>query len=262
MSRLRIFLSSAVFSFRAQFSWLNPPMWLTMKFVLSLSQMAFFVFVGLFIRGPTAIPFIAIGNALQVISWNTVFSVINITSHDKWDGTLPLMLATPASRMPLFIGRAMIHVFDGLLSIAIAFAFAAFLFGVDFGQANALALTITVLLTAFTMAGYGLLIGGFSFYFRDPIVFANIFTFILLIFCGVNFPVSDLPAAIQPISYIFPLTYGVEAARNAIAGANLLEISTILGQQLVVGLASIMLGYIFFRSFENMARKTGKIEAV
>jgi len=237
-------------------------MWLTMKFVLSLSQMAFFVFVGLFIRGPTAIPFIAIGNALQVISWNTVFSVINITSHDKWDGTLPLMLATPASRMPLFIGRAMIHVFDGLLSIAIAFAFAAFLFGVDFGQANALALTITVLLTAFTMAGYGLLIGGFSFYFRDPIVFANIFTFILLIFCGVNFPVSDLPAAIQPISYIFPLTYGVEAARNAIAGANLLEISTILGQQLVVGLASIMLGYIFFRSFENMARKTGKIEAV
>jgi len=224
--------------------------------------MAFFVFVGLFIRGPTAIPFIAIGNALQVISWNTVFSVINITSHDKWDGTLPLMLATPASRMPLFIGRAMIHVFDGLLSIAIAFAFAAFLFGVDFGQANTLALTITVLLTAFTMAGYGLLIGGFSFYFRDPIVFANIFTFILLIFCGVNFPVKDLPAAIQPISYIFPLTYGVEAARNAIAGANLLEISTILGQQLVVGLASIMLGYIFFRSFENMARKTGKIEAV
>lgn len=262
MSRLRIFASSAVFSFRAQFEWLDPSMWLTMKFVLSLSQMAFFVFVGLFFAGPNAIPFIAIGNALQSVAWNTVFAVVNITGHDKWEGALPLVLATPASRLPIFIGRAMLHVFDGMLSVAISFFFAAFLFGVDFGQANALALAVTVFLTAFTMAGYGLLIGGFSFYFRDPIVFANIFTFSLLIFCGVNFPVQDLPAAIQPVSYAFPLTYGVTAARQAIQGANLLEVSPILGQQLLVGLASMMLGYLFFLSFEHMARKTGRIEAV
>lgn len=260
MNRLRIFLSSAVFSFRAQFSWLNPSMWLTMKFVLSLSQMAFFVFVGLFIKGPDAIPFIAVGNALQSLSWNTVFSVINITGHDKWDGTLQLVLATPASRLPLFIGRAMIHVLDGLLSVAISFFFAAFIFGVNFGQTNALALTVAVVLTSFTMSGFGLLIGGFSFHFRNPLVFANIFTFILLIFCGINFPVQDLPPQIQPASYIFPLTYGVTAARNAIAGATLIDISPILGQQLAVGLVSIMLGYFFFQAFERSARKSGKIE--
>lgn len=262
MNPLRVFLSSAIFSFRAQFSWLNPPMWLTMKLVLSLSQMAFFVFVGLFISGPSVIPFIAIGNALQTVSWNTVFSVINITSHDKWDGTLPLVLATPASRLPLFVGRAMIHVFDGMLSVVISFVFAAFLFGVDFGKANALALVITVFLTALTMAGFGLLIGGLSFYYREPLIFANIFMFILLIFCGVNFPVQDLPQPVQPVSYAFPLTYGVAAARKAIAGETLFNISTLLGQQLLVGLVSIMLGYFFFRTFENVARKTGKIEAV
>jgi len=231
-----------------------------MKFVLSLSQMAFFVFVGLFIKGPDAIPFIAVGNALQSLSWNTVFSVINITGHDKWDGTLQLVLATPASRLPLFIGRAMIHVLDGLLSVAISFFFAAFIFGVNFGQTNALALTVAVVLTSFTMSGFGLLIGGFSFHFRNPLVFANIFTFILLIFCGINFPVQDLPPQIQPASYIFPLTYGVTAARNAIAGATLIDISPILGQQLAVGLVSIMLGYFFFQAFERSARKSGKIE--
>lgn len=262
MNRLRIFFSSAVFSYRAQFSWLNPPMWLTMKFVLSLSQMAFFVFVGLFISGPSVVPFIAIGNALQTVSWNTVFSVVNITSHDKWDGTLPLVLATPASRLPLFIGRAMIHVLDGLLSVVVSFTFAALLFGVNFGEANVLALVTTVLLTAFSMAGFGLLIGGFSFYYRDPLIFANIFLFIQLIFCGVNFPVQDLPQAIQPISYVFPLTYGVAAARMAIAGENLFGISTLLAQQLAIGLISIMLGYLFFRAFENTARRTGRIEAV
>jgi ABC-2 type transport system permease protein len=262
MNRLRVFMSSAVFSFRAQFDWLNPAMWLTMKLVLSLSQMAFFVFVGLYSQGPAAVPFIAIGNALQSVSWNTIFSVINITGHDKWDGTLQLMLATPASRLPLFVGRAMIHVLDGLLSVTISFFFAAFLFGVNFAQANVLALAIAVVMTSFTMTGFGLLIGGFCFHFRNPMVFANIFTFVLLIFCGVNFAVQDLPAQIQFISYAFPLTYGITAARNAINGATIFDISPLLGQQMIVGLISIMLGYIFFQAFERSARKSGKIEAL
>jgi ABC-2 type transport system permease protein len=260
MNSFKIFISSAVFSFRAQFDWLNPAMWITMKFVLSLSQMAFFVFVGIFAGAPVA--FIAVGNALQSISWNTVFSVINITGHDKWDGTLPLVLATPANRLPLYVGRAMIHVLDGILSAAISFVFAAFIFGVDFSQTNPLALIVVIVLTAFTMAGFGLLIGGFCFFFRNPMVFANIFTFCLLIFCGVNFPVTSLPTAIQPVSYIFPLTYGLTAARNAISGQDLIQIGPTLAIQLVVGVASMLIGYILFRSFENNARKTGKMEAL
>lgn len=260
MNNLKVFVSSAIFSFRAQFDWLNPAMWITMKFVLSLSQMAFFAFVGVF--AGASVPFIAIGNALQSLSWNTVFSVINITGHDKWDGTLPLVLATPAHRMPLFIGRAMIHVLDGLISVAISFAFAAFIFGVNFGQADVLALTLTVFLTAFTMAGFGLFIGGLSFFFRNPMVFANIFTFVLLIFCGVNFPVQSLPTVIQPVSYLFPLTYGITAARSAISGGNLIQIAPTLALQLVVGFAAMVIGFLFFRSFENNARKTGKMEAI
>lgn len=267
MSPIRIFFSSAVFSFRAQFDWLYPPMWLTMKLVMTLSQMAFFVFVGQFLlttgnARPDIIAYIAIGNAIMALSWNTVFAVINITGDDKWGGTLALLLATPAPRLPLFVGRAMLHVFDGMVSVAISFLFAVFLFGVNFGSANALALLVVVFLTAFTMAGFGLLIGGFAFYFRDPIVFANIFTFILLIFCGVNFPIQALPQPLQYVSYIFPLTYGIDAGRKAIGGATLIDISPLLSQMLIVGFMSIILGYIFFQSFERAARKTGRLEAV
>jgi ABC-2 type transport system permease protein len=261
MSWARVFFSSAIFSFKAQFSWLNPPMWLTMKFVLSISQMAFFVFVGMFIRGTSVIPYIAVGNAVQAVAWNTVFAVINITGSDKWQGTLPLMLATPASRLPIFIGRSMMHVIDGMLSVAISLFFAAFFFGVDFGHADIIALAVSVLLTSLTMAGYGLLIGGFAFYFRDPMIFANIFTYVLLIFCGVNFPISYLPSFVQPISYLFPLTYGVDAARAAIAGSSLLEVAPTLGWQVLVGVGSMLIGYMFFKSFENTARKTGRLEA-
>ena len=84
-SGLRVFLSSAVFSFRAQFSWLNPPMWVTMKLILPFSQMAFFCLLGEYLvlegfAGPDIVAYMAIGNAVQAMSWNTVFAVINITS--------------------------------------------------------------------------------------------------------------------------------------------------------------------------------------
>ena len=268
MSIIRVFLSSAIFSFKAQFGWLYPPMWLTMKLVMSLSQMAFFVFVAQFLittghsAGPDLVAYIAVGNAMSVLSWNTVFSVINITSHDKWDGTLQLVLATPANRLPLFVGRAMLHVFDGMISVIIGLAYAALLFGVNFGNANILLLFAVVFLTAVAMAGFRLLIGGLSFYYRDPLVFANIFTFILLIFCGVNFPVQELPQLLQPISYIFPLTYGVEAGRKTVAGASLAEIAPLIGQMMIVGITSIVLGYFFFTTFERLARKTGSLESV
>ncbi len=267
MNPLRIFFSSALFSFRAQFGWLYPPMWLTMKLVMSLSQMAFFVFVGQFLltsgsASADIIAYIAIGNALQMLSWNAVFSVINITSHDKWDGTLPLLLATPAHRLPIFVGRAMMHVFDGMLSVVVSFVYAAFLFGVNFGNTNMLALVVVVFLAAASMSGFGLLIGGLAFHFRNPLVFANIFTFILLIFCGVNFPVQELPQLLQIVSYIFPLTYGIEAGREAIKGATFIDIAPLLSQMVIVGLISTLLGYLFFRTFERWARKTGQLEAV
>ncbi len=268
MNPLRVFLSSATFSFKAQFSWLYPPMWMTMKLIMSLSQMAFFVFVAQFLvsagnaTGTEIVAYIAIGNAMSVLSWNTIFSVVNITSHDKWDGTLPLILATPAHRLPLFVGRAMLHVFDGMLSVLIGFAYAVFLFGVNFSQANILALLVVTFLTAFAMAGFGLLIGGLAFYYRNPLVFANIFTFILLVFCGVNFPIQELPPPLQLLSYIFPLTYGVEAGRAAVSGATLIDLSPLLGQMVIVGFVSIALGYVFFRTFEHVARKTGRLEAI
>jgi ABC-2 type transport system permease protein len=241
-------------------------MWLTMKIVLPFSQMAFFVFVAQFVVSKGIAPadlvaYMAIGNAIQALSWNTVFAVVNITGEDKWQGTLPLVLATPAERLPLFIGRAMIHMFDGLVSVVFSFIFAAFLFGVSFANTDLFALAVVLLLTALTMAGFGLMVGGLAFYFRNPIVFANIFTFVLLVFCGVNFPVSDLPAGIQFISYLIPLTYGVQAGREVIAGSTLADASPLIEQMLFAGLVAYALGYFFFRTFENSVRKNGRLEA-
>jgi ABC-2 type transport system permease protein len=81
-----------------------------------------------------------------------------------------------------------------------------------------------------------------------------------LLVCGVNFPVSYLPAYIQPISYAIPMTYGTEAARMAVAGSPLGDISGLLGLEALVGLVVMLTGYLMFRWFERIARSKGTLD--
>lgn len=258
---LRIFWSSATFATRALFSWLNPAMWLTQLLVLPLFQMAFFVYIARYINpvGVDAV-YIAVGNALQVVSFSAIFAVSNITSEEKWQGTLIPLLATPANRFPLFLGRAMIQVLNGMLTIVMGFAYATYIFEVDLSRTNVLALAVVIAVTSFTMTGFGLMIGSVGLYLRTAMIIANIFLFIGLLLCGVNFPVSALPAWLQPASYAIPLTYGTSAARLAVAGATSMEIAPLVIEEILVGAAAIMAGYALFISFEYLARARGTLE--
>lgn len=157
-------------------------------FTISLFQIAFFVYVIRYVGNPEiSITYVAVGNALQSAAYVSVFSVSNITSEEKWQGTLMPILATPANRFSLFVGRAMFQIFNGILTIAIAFAYAALIFGVDFSSMDLVALALVVLVTSFAMTGFGLMISSLGLYLRTATIIANIFLFIGLLFYGVNF---------------------------------------------------------------------------
>lgn len=258
---LRVFTSSAVFAFKALFSWLRPSMWAMQAFLLPLFQMAFFVYLARFVEpGTTTVTFIAIGNAMQVSAFSSIFAVCNITSEEKWQGTIVPVLSTPASRLPLFLGRAIFQIFNGAVTVAIGFAYAEFVFGVDLGGANFLSLAVVILLTSVAMTGFGLMLGSLGLYMRTAMIIANVFLFIGLLLCGVNFPVSELPAWLQPLSYAIPMTYGTAAARAAVAGATLVDLAPLLAEEVAAGVGSILVGYGLFRTFEYLARTRGRLE--
>ncbi len=136
----------------------------------------------------------------------------------------------------------------------------AFIFGVDFSSANLLSLSLVIIITAFSMTGFGLMLSSFGLYLRTSMVLANIFLFAELLFCGVNFPISYLPEGLRVFSYIFPMTYGTDAARAAVAGSSVGEIGVLLLAQLFVGSMAILLGYIWMKLFEYIARSKGTLE--
>ncbi len=50
--------------------------------------------------------------------------------------------------------------------------------------------------------------------------FSNFFRFPMIFLCGLFFPIDSLPVFLRPLSYILPLTYGVDILRGAITGTN------------------------------------------
>ncbi|MDG6990715.1 MAG: ABC transporter permease [Nitrososphaerota archaeon] len=258
---LRVFRGAFFFGRKGLIIWDSWEMWIMQIVITPIAQIGFFAFLSVYLKYPTSVTqFIVIGNALQSMSFSAVFAVANITSQDKWQGTLPSTMVTPANRVALFVGRAWFQVLLSALIAAAGLLYAGVIFGVSFATADFAGIAVVVLLTSMAMISFGLLISSVGLYMRTALIVANIFLFVTLLLSGVNFPVTELPAWLQPVAWVIPLTYGTEAVRMAISGASLWSLLPILGWEGLDGLLVLVVGFALFSGFESLSRKTGRFE--
>src|SRR3990170_7364477 len=118
---LRLFWQGTLLSYIALFHWLRPVTYIASKIVMPLSQVLFFTFLGTFATGPQNAHFYVIGNAVQIAAVSGIYGVTMSIGGDRWNGTLPYLFGTPANRLVMFVGRAFIHVIDGMLGVVIGF---------------------------------------------------------------------------------------------------------------------------------------------
>jgi len=258
---LRVFKGAFLFGRKGLIIWDSWDMWVMQIVITPIAQMGFFAFLSIYLRYPSSVTeYIVVGNALQSMSFSAVFAVANITSQDKWQGTLPSTIVTPANRVALFVGRAMFQVLLSALISAAGLLYAATVFGVSFESANFPGIAVVIFLTSAAMISFGLLISAVGLYMRTAMIVANIFLFITLLLSGVNFPVSVLPLWLQPASWTIPLTYGTEALRMAISGVPMLQLIPIIGREAIDGFLVLLAGFTLFIGFENLSRRTGRFE--
>ena len=260
-ANVEIFLRSTWLQYVALFQWATVRGYVGYKLILPITQILFFVELGVFATGPQNALYFALGNALQINANAGIFGVVATVANERQYGTLPMLLASPANRLITFLSRAVVNTLDGILSVVIAMALVAVLFRLDLQHANVPLLGLCVLIVSVTTSGLGLLFGSIGLIMRDAIVIANVVYYLLLVFCGINFPVDRLPAALQVVAYALPLTRGVEAAREAAAGASLVHVAGLLAGELAVGAVYAALGFALFRWLENQARRGGLQEA-
>jgi len=258
----QLFFQSAYLSYVALFHWLRPAQYLATKVVNPLWQIMFFTLMGIYGSGGESASFYVIGNALVLTALNGIFGVTFSITGERWTGTLPYLFGTPANRLTLFLGRSLIHIFDGMIGVVIGLTWGVLLLNLDLSQTNLLELLLIILITSFSTTGLGLALGSLSLVTRNVMFVNNTAYFGLLILSGANIAVEKLPAFIQKISYSLPLTRGIYSARAVVSGIPLSELLPLLGTELAIGMIYAILGYFLFTAFEYQAKKHGTLDVI
>jgi ABC-2 type transport system permease protein len=258
---IRLYFASAWYSYRALYAWQTIGPYISGKIAFPIAQMLFFLFIGK-LAGTLDPLYIVIGHILLLPATNGVAGVSMTISGERDFRTLPYLIASPAPRGPLFLGRSLVHIIDGLLSTIAALILGVIFFHVDLTHSNLPLTGLCILLLSVTSCGIGLLLGSLSLRTRDAWTITSMISILLYILSGVNFPINILPEFLQAISYSLPLTRGIQAARLAMNGENWSTIGQLFTGELLIGLIYFGVGYILFSWFEKLSLVDGQIEAM
>jgi ABC-2 type transport system permease protein len=260
-ANLRLYFASAWYSYRALYAWQSFEPYISGKIAFPIAQMLFFLYLGK-MAGVQDPLYIVIGNILLLPATNGVAGVSMTISGERDFRTLPYLIASPAARGPLFLGRSLVHIIDGLLSTIVALVLGVLFFHIDLSHSNLALAAACILLISITSCGLGMLLGSLSLRTREAWAITSIISILLYILSGVNFPVDLLPKYLQAISYSLPLTRGIQAARLAMGGADWSRVSALFTGELLIGLLYIAAGFLLFKLFERMSLVDGQIDTM
>lgn len=250
--------SSAVMYARNKFSLIPVWLWVLQIVITSFFTMFFFAVMADYVNNPDlTVRYVVIGNMVQSIAATTLFSVADIPGTEKHTGMLSSLVQSPASLFSIFMGMSMLNILSGLISATLSLCYAQFIFGIDLSAANFLSIAVIFLLTTLSLTGLGMAVGSVGLRLRTSTIIANIVSYIGLLICGVNFPISYLPEWVQFFSYLNPLTYAVNATRGAADGMGIAEISGDLTVMVILGAAYLLISFILFSVFEKRMRDLG-----
>jgi ABC-2 type transport system permease protein len=259
MKSIRIFFVGGLISYRALFNWIRPVLYVTTMLGSPLFQLLFFAYLGRFsrLRDDT---FYVVGNAIQVSAMAGIYGMTMGIANERQFGTLSPLLATPAARIPLFLGRALPNIANGLAISAFDFGVGALLLRFHFPGAAIPALALVVVVSVSSCTAFGLLLGSVGLRARDVFFIANLAYFLMLLFCGVNVPLEALPGWMSAIGRALPLTHGIEAGRRLAAGASLGGVGGLVATEAAIGVCYAAAAYVLFRVFELESRRRASLE--
>ena len=243
--------------YRAIFTWKS---WLAGWMVRVIAQVAFFAFIGERLGADEKVYYLLIGNAILVAAVVGVFS-LNMTTAERWAGTLPLLVASPSSPIVVFSARGSYLAVDGALSALAALFIAGPLFGMDLPWPRVLAVIPLTALVALASYCFGTFLAGIVFRFRSINSLVVLTTHVsLMAACGVNVPLSYFPEALAWAAHALPVTNGLLAVRGVFDGA---DAATILGDaalEAAVAAGWMTVALLSFNQLASRGRRDGSLD--
>lgn len=227
--------------------------------VRPISQVIFWALAAQFATGITDPSFQLIGNSVFVCTFSSLFTTADILVEERRGGTLPLLVVAAKNKFLVFSGRALVVGMHGIFTSIVTFLVGSAIFRLNLSQVAWGQLGLTLGITVFSVSCLGVCLGTVGVVLTDLNLIGNVVYLILIVICGVQFPTAMLPEWLQILAYVVPITRGAEAARLIVAGGGP-KVWPLLGGELLVGIAWLIIGYSLYRYLEYKARVYGTLD--
>ena len=197
--------------------------------------------------GGNYINFLAPGVISQAILFMAVFSGIELI-WDRQFGFLKATLVAPVSRLEVVLGRvfggATVATFQGLIVLLLTL-----LVGFKPQSFTMIPLAVCLMfLIALLFSALGTAIASLMKDFHGFQLIMNFLVMPIFFLSGAIFPLNNVPRLIQVVSYINPLTYGVDGLRQVLVGTSHFGLTTDISVLSIVGIILLLIGsYLFSR---------------
>ncbi|HEY3313245.1 MAG TPA: ABC transporter permease [Anaerolineales bacterium] len=205
------------------------------------------------------IGYIAVGTMIwmwqNVVLWNVGYALRN----EQMRGTLESNWLSPTWRFSYLLGSSVPQLVSMLMMLAVSGLEYALFFGVRFE--GSLWLTLLVVLAAIpSIYGLGFAFASVVITAREANAFVFLVRGVVMVFCGITYPISMLPTWMQSVTYWLPQTYIIHAVRTAALSTQGLDgILPDLKALALFGIFWLAVGYSLFNWMERRARQTGAI---
>jgi len=167
---------------------------------------------------------------------------------EKEIGTLEQLMVTPIKPYQLIIGKLVPFIIIGAVDVSIVLAIAHYWFEVPLRGSLLLLFGLSGLFILTTL-GLGLFISTIARSQQQAMLIAQFFFFMPFMFLsGFAFPIANMPALIQYITYLMPLRYFLEIVRGIfLKGATMQELWPQAAVLFIFGVTIISLSAMRFR---------------
>ncbi len=259
-ANLRLFWSGTRASWATYLVELTPTVFFGMRIPRILLQSLFFVFLAKAAGGDALARFALIGNGIQIAVFMVMLSMEVVIEAEKWNNTFQYMIAAPAHWFPTMLGKSMSYYGDALLASSVSFAVLIPLLNIQIAFANLLRAVPIILITLASASALGWLIGAFSLPIRYGYMICNLMAYAMMVFTGVNVPLSALPQWIQTIGGLLPVTHGLLAVRAVVDGASYTSVLPEVGWEVLIALVYAAAAWAMFGYRLKVTRTRGTFE--
>lgn len=200
-----------------------------------------------------------IGNAFLMCTNTCVFGLGGIFNAERYYGRLRSIVASPCNKLALILANGVFPTLFASIAVAGGFIVGGVVFDVDFSDINLGLGALTIICAMLASTGLGLLLAVFGLISDSMHLILNVMSYVLMIFTGAQFPVSQLPQLGRLLSRLLPLTRSIEAM-NVLLGKGEGNFGYLLSGELGIAFLYVIAAWVILREAERACRKSGRFD--